>query len=235
MKILFYFLSILSLSRAFSLEVNMPPSVSEQNGLAILTNEDLQVYSIGISTGGVAEMRMVELNPNCQIIATTIDLEGAKIAEKRIDEHGLSRQITVKIEDVSQPLPYKNDTFDFIYARLVLHYLTKAQLTQALDELYRTLKNGGKLFVVVRSIQCHEANAEGITYDSSSGLTTYTTSEGLSYSRYYHTEKSIGEYLMASGFSINNIKSYEEQLYIDFQRTKIASHVDSLIEIFASK
>lgn len=213
----------------------MPQSISENNGIGILTHEDLRVYSIGISTGGAAEIRMAELNPNRQVTATTIDLEGAKFAQKRLKEKGLSERVAVKIEDVSKPLPYKNGVFDFIYARLILHYLTKDQLAQALEELYRILKNGGKLFVVVRSVPCDEGTLKNTRFDPSTGLTTYTSGEGVSYSRYFHTENSIREYLTAAGFLINHTKSYEEQLYVDFQRTKLSSHIDSLIEVLASK
>ena len=213
----------------------MPPSKSENNGLAILTDYDLQVYSVGISTGGVAEMRMAELNPKREVIATTIDPEGAKFAQKYIDDKELSKQITIKIEDVTQPLPYKDDSFDFIYARLILHYLTKTELPKALDELHRVLKNSGKLFVVVRSTKCYDASSKEAVYDPLTGLTFYTSKEGISYRRYFQTEDSIQEYLINAGFSINYVSSYEEQIYSDFQRTKPAPQIDSLIEVCATK
>lgn len=213
----------------------MPPSISENHGIAILKDHDLNIFSIGISTGGVAEMRMAKLNSKRQIIATTIDSEGATFAQRHIDENGLSGQITVKIEDVSHPLPYKNGSFDFIYARLVLHYLIKTHLKMALGELHRILKKDGKFFVVVRSLQCYEAAAKTSVYDPTTGFTDYTTPAGISYKRYFHTEESIGEYVTSAGFSIDHIESYEEQLYSDFQRTQLASHVDSLIELVASK
>lgn len=222
-------------SYTFSKEVIMPPSLSENNSLSVLTDEDLRVYSIGISTGGVAEMRMASLHPQRHVIATTIDLGGAKFAKKYIDEKGLSKQVDIKIEDVTQPLPYDDDFFDFIYARLVLHYLTRDQLTQALKELHRIMKNGGKLFVVVRSTQCDEASGKNAKHDPQTGLTTYTTSTKSSYSRYFHTENSICEYLLKTGFSIKHVNSYKEQLYVDFQRTKPASQVDTLIEVVSYK
>ncbi|MBA3722915.1 MAG: class I SAM-dependent methyltransferase [Parachlamydiaceae bacterium] len=213
----------------------MPPSKSENNGLVCLTELDLRVYSIGISTGGVAEMRMAELNPSRHIIATTIDSEGAKFAQKYIDDHGFSRQVAVSIEDISKPLNYENEFFDFIYARLVLHYLTKDQLSLALKEIYRILKMNGKLFVVVRSSKCQEAHAKNTIYDPSTGISTYVSSEGITYKRYFHTETSIQDYLTTAGFKIKNTKSFEEQLYIDFQRTRPSSNIDSLIEVLAAK
>ena len=100
-------------------------SLSENHGLAILSDKDRRIYSVGISTGGLAEIRMARKNPKCQIIATTLDKEGAEFARKKVQEALLSQQINVRIEDVAKPIPYPNEYFDFIYARLVLHYLPK--------------------------------------------------------------------------------------------------------------
>ena len=235
MKLMIYLLALLSVTHAFSNEDNMHKSVSENNGIATLSNNDLQIYSVGISTGGIAEMRMAELNPQRRVIATTIDTKGANFAKAHIEAKRLSKQVIVKIEDVSKPLPYKDGAFDFIYARLVLHYLPKAELVQALSELHRVLKDSGKLFVVVRSSNCYEATSKNAIFDPLRGLTTYTSNDGNSYSRFFHTENSIQEYLRASGFTVQHVKSYEEQLCIDFQRTKPSNHIDVLVEVLSSK
>lgn len=213
----------------------MHQSVSENNGIATLSDDDLQIYSVGISTGGIAEMRMAELNSQRMITATTIDVKGANFAKEHIEAKGLSSQVIVKIEDVSKTLPYEDDSFDFIYARLVLHYLPKIELIQALSELNRVLKKGGKLFIVVRSSRCHEATSESATFDPITGLTTYRSNDGNSHSRFFHTEYSIQEYLKSSGFTVEYVNSYEEQLCIDFQRTKLSHHLDDLIEVLSSK
>jgi len=43
------------------------------------------------------------------------------------------------------------------------------------------------------------------------------------------------EYLRNVGFKIKHVKSYEEQLCVDFQRTKLSNHIDVLIEVLAFK
>ncbi len=207
----------------------MPPSISENNLFTVLTDQDLRIYSVGISTGGVAEERMAAGNPRRRIIATTIDPEGAEFAKKRLSD--FSEQIAIKIENVAEPLPYDSHSFDFIYARLVLHYLNKAELKLALNELYRVLKKGGRLFAVVRSTECQEA--QGSIYDPATGLSTYTSSSGT-YQRYFHTDQSIREHLSSSRFSISYTKSYEELLFVDFQRTRPA-YIDTLIEAVGYK
>ncbi len=213
---------------------NIHPSISENNGLAAIADRDLCVYSVGISTGGVAEMRMAVASPHRHIIATTIDPEGVNYARKQIQEAGLSGRIDVKLEDVAASLSYPNECFDFIYARLVLHYLPRNSLIQALCELYRVLKTNGRMFVVVRSEDCVEARDKRVAFDPETGMTT-CSSNGLSYSRYFHSADSIQSYLKSSGFHINQVRAYHEQLCVDFQRTQLSDQVDALIEVIAIK
>lgn len=209
-------------------------SISENNGLAVITDRDHKIYSVGISTGGAAEIRMALDNPNRHIIATTLDSEGALFARKQVKEAGLSKQIEVKVEDVTKTLPYADACFDYIYARLVLHYLAKSDLHSALKELHRVLKKGGKIFTVVRSINCVEAKDNASILDIHTGLTTYC-SNGTFYSRHFHSEDSIQHYLKSSGFIIKHVNVYDEQLYSDFQRSKISSQIDTLIEVLSEK
>lgn len=205
-------------------------SISEENGINALADDAKSVYSVGISTGGVAEIRMAKKHPECRIVATTIDNRGAEFAKVQVDNAGLSQRIEIKIEDVSKTLPYPAAYFDYIYARLVLHYLPKSELQAALKELFRVLKENGKLFVVVRSVECPEAQDKSAHYDAETGMTTYA-----SYSRYFHTDESIQNYLNEAGFSIKHVKSYQEQLCVDFKRTTPAKQIDSLIEVLALK
>jgi ubiquinone/menaquinone biosynthesis C-methylase UbiE len=215
-------------------------SVSEDNGIAALADTDLRVLSVGISTGGVAEIRMAETHPKRHVIATTIDKEGLSFARDFIAQKHLDGQIEAKLEDVSEPLEYPDGSFDYIYARLVLHYLPKNKLIDALAELKRVLKPGGRLFVVVRSTKCPDATREGAQHDPETGLTTCNVVDELtgktrSYSRYFHTAESISEHVARAGFDIVYVKSYDERLYVDFMRTKLAPEADNVIELMAEK
>lgn len=206
---------------------------SEAHGLSLISDHDKLIYSAGISTGGVAEVQMARSIRDRRVIATTIDPNGASFASNLIDQASLSDQIKVKIEDIAKPLPYASGFFDFVYARLVLHYLPKTDLQSSLEELYRILKPNGKIFIVVRSINCLEAQ-EGCL-DSENGMTTYTSKNGSTYSRYFHSESSICDFLKTAQFKIIHVISYNEQLYVDFQRTKLSQNIDNLIEVYASK
>lgn len=218
--------------------MNVQASISEDHGIAALTDNDLEILSVGISTGGVAEIRMAQANPGRHVVATTIDKEGVAFAQKYILEQHLERQIEAKIEDVSEPLPYQNNHFDYVYARLVLHYLPKDKLQSTLKELYRVLKPGGKIFVVVRSTKCPDATREEAIYDPSTHLTACSFHEDgktYSYSRYFHTEKSIDNYVTEAGFTVSYTKAYDEHLFIDFMRTERSPKTDNVIELLASK
>lgn len=213
-------------------------SKSEDAGIAVMPANAERVYSVGISTGGIAEMRMAELNPNRHIIATTLDKEGAAFAEKLVREQGFTDQIEIKLEDIAKELSYEDGYFDYIYARLVLHYLPKAELRTALQGLHRVLRSDGKLFVVVRSTKCPDATREGAVYDSETGLTTCTVNEGskhYTYSRYFHTEESISGGLEEAGFAVQSVKSYDEQLYKDFMRTQLSDYTDNVVEVVVTK
>jgi len=220
--------------------MNIQGSQSEDNGIALLTDNDQEIYSVGISTGGVAEIRMAEVSPERHIVATTVDGEGVAFAQKFIRENHLEHQIEAKIEDVAEPLPYGDDHFDYIYARLVLHYLPKVELDAALAELRRVLKPGGKLFVVVRSVNCPDAKDPNSTYDPETSLTTCVhtdeqTGKTRTSVRYFHSEDSIREHIVKAGLTVEYTKSYDERLFTDFMRTKLAPHDDNVVESVATK
>lgn len=212
----------------------MRASISEDNGLAAIREQDQQVYSVGISTAGAAEIRMAIASPTRHVIATTLDREGAEFVQKQVERAGLLGRIEIKLEDVAAALPYPDEHFDFVYARLVLHYLPSASLKQALKELYRVLKTSGKIFVVVRSVDCFGAQSGDTIFDPQTGMTSYL-SRDHSYRRHFHSPESIQNYLVASGFHIEHVKAYHEQLCVDFQRKKPSKQTDALIEVLANK
>lgn len=211
-------------------------SISECNGLKLLSSADLKIYSVGISTGGAAEIEMARSQKERSIIATTIDPVGAEYAQAWIQQSGLSNQVKVKIEDVSQPLPYPDNHFDYIYARLILHYLPKKALTSALKELYRILCTGKQLFVVVRSVECPEATSPSAKHDPETGFTTYFSLDLHKWhSRYFHSKESIQQNLKAAGFHVTHIDTYPERLCHDFERKCPASQATQLIEVLTIK
>lgn len=222
-------------------EERFKPSKSEENGINLITANDLNILSIGISTAGSAEIKMAEKNRNSHIIATTIDKEGLNYTKNIIEQYGLSDRIETKLEDISEKMPYNDEFFDFVYARLVLHYLENENLTNALKEIKRVMKKHGRLYIVVRSRDEWEAKLEGASYDENTGITKYPKYDTLGTDnveylyRRLHTVDSLSSFLVAEGFDIKYIKEYKEQSYKDYKRTEKVKYPNSLIECLCEK
>lgn len=199
-------------------------SLSEEIGIKLIEENDLNILSIGISTALNAEIKMINKNNNSHIIATTINKEGLKQSKQIIKNLHLEDKITLKLEDVTRKMPYQDNFFDFIYARLVLHYLNNQELDFALNEIKRVLKKNGKFYIVVRSDKEWETKLIGTTYDKKTGLTKYPKYDTLNTNnveylqRKFFSVNSLTKILNKKGFKIECIREYEEQLYKDYQR-----------------
>lgn len=212
-------------------------SRSEQDGLACLQGTDLNVLSIGISTAGQAEIAMAQQNPQRHIVATTLDASGAAHTQKQIAEAGLADRITVKLEDISaERLPYDAESFDFVYARLVLHYLSAQALEVALGNIHKITKKGGRAFVVVRSTDSEEIQmSPNVSFDEETQLTTYTDPNGAIATRYFHTQQSITNALGRAAFAIDHITQFDEDLSTSFDRKNGIWTPNNLIEVIVHK
>ncbi len=221
-------------------ELGSKPSISEENGLSKIRNTDNLIFSPGISTAGFAEIRMVKDNPNRKVIAITVDQKGLEFANETIKKLGYEKQIETKLEDLSKVWNYPEDYFDFIYARLVLHYLSKSDLDKVLNNFSKSIKSGGLLFVVVRSVKNVDQNDKYILYDPETCFTTikyYDKTgkiEGES-KRYFHTPQTISDHLKVAGFTVIELQEYQERLYKDFMRKEISPVEDFVIEVLCKK
>lgn len=223
------------------MENDFKSSKSEKHGLRLLNTDMKNILSIGISTGGIAELKMARVCPNAKIIATTVDEKGLKFSNEKLSQFEEYKRIETKIEDVSKPMPYDSNTFDFVYARLVLHYLTKQQLEDALNEIYRVLKPGGTFFIVARNNKEWELTKPEfiISYDEESNMTTYYEQwkKEVVRKRQFLSELQLKEILTRHNFVIKSIKSYREYLYTDYERTNKnkSKKANYLTELVATK
>lgn len=217
------------------------PSKSEKRGLKLLHPSMTNILSVGISTGGYAEINMAKKCPNAKIIATTIDEKGLLFSLEKISQYKEGSRIEAKIEDVSKPMPYPDNTFDYVYARLVLHYLTKQQLDAALNEIYRVLKPGGIIFVVARNNKEWELKKPEfiISYDKTTNITTYYEQwkKEVIRKRQFLSEEQLKNVLVSHNFKIKSAKSYKERLCTDYERTKkyLSKKPNFLTEVVAIK
>ena len=199
-------------------------SKSEKRGLKHLNESMENILSVGISTGGSAEINMAKKCPNAKIIATTVDKKGLEFSIEKMSNFKEFDRIEAKIEDVSKPMKYADNTFDFVYARLVLHYLNKEELNNALTEIYRVLKPNGVLFIVARNNKEWEITKKEfiIGYNETTNMTTYYEQwkKDKIQTRQFLSEEQIKFILCEHGFNIKSLKSYREKLYTDYERTR---------------
>ena len=216
-------------------------SKSEKRGLKQLKDSMKNILSIGISTGGSAEICMAKKCPNAKIMATTVDEKGLNFSKEKISNFKESGRIDVKLEDVSKPMEYNKDTFDFIYARLVLHYLNKQELNYALSEIYRVLKPGGIFFIVARNNKEWEISKEEfiVKYDETTNMTTYYVQgkKEKTQTRQFLSEEQLKTILEGHNFKIKSLRSYKEKLYTDYERTRKnkSKKPNYLTEVIVSK
>ncbi len=212
-------------------------SRSERDGLSALARDDVHMLSVGVSTGGDAEIKMLQNVRERNVIATTLDVDGLELVRQKVESAGLSERIDLRIEDIaSNELPYAAESFDFVYARLVLHYLTAQQLEVALRNIFRVLKQNSRMFVVVRSTESQELKGtKVIGYDEVTHMTTYLDPSGEPAVRYFHTVESISNAVEEAGLTIEHIDTFDEDLSTTFSRTDAVRSTNTLIELIASK
>jgi ubiquinone/menaquinone biosynthesis C-methylase UbiE len=195
----------------------MKLSVSEQLGIDAIMPRFKHIYSVGISTYANAEIAMLQKNSSLNIIATTIDRTGLKSTQEKLNSLDINN-IECKYEDVREKLPYHDQYFDFVYARLVLHYLTINEIDNALLELKRILKNDGKIYVVVRSIKEREYLQVDTTINHSTGLTEYIVNDFITNKPYtckrrFYTIELLRKAFLEAGFKIDWCVELKETLY----------------------
>lgn len=210
-------------------------SKSELDGLNLVNNDSKNILSVGISTNGNAEVEMTKRNDKVIVTATTIDEKGIEKTRKIVEEKNLSDRIKLKIEDVRDKGIYEDNYFDFIYARLVLHYLNDLELREVLREFRRILKDNGILYIVVRSDKCDEFINNLISYDEKTGMSKHITFTGSVDERRFHSKESISTILKECNFIIDDIKEYDEKLYVDYERTIPVTMRNNLIEVICKK
>jgi ubiquinone/menaquinone biosynthesis C-methylase UbiE len=104
----------------------------------------MRVLDVACGTGEPAISIASQLNGTGEVIATDISEAPLRIGEQRARQRGL-RNISFRQADV-QALPFRDDEFDRATSRLGLMFF--ADLPQALREICRVLKPGGRFTAV---------------------------------------------------------------------------------------
>lgn len=105
------------------------------------------ILDIGAGTGDQSILAAQRVGPTGSVLATDISADMLAIAARVAQEQGLNN-LTTRAMDAEQ-LDLADNTFDAIISRLALMLIPHHQ--QALQEIHRVLKPGGKLAALVWS------------------------------------------------------------------------------------
>ena len=98
------------------------------------------ILSVGCGPG-VFLREMAEVHPNAEFVGVDLSSERIHDAESRLTGVPNAR---VQTGD-AQALPFESDSFDFVFCRFLMEYLPDK--CQALDEMVRVCRRGGKILL----------------------------------------------------------------------------------------
>lgn len=101
------------------------------------------VLDMGCGTGTLT-LLIKQTEPGATIYGLDMDLQALNIAREKIEK---AEQNVILQQGSATCLPYPDESFDRVFASLMLHHLTREDKQQALREAFRVLKPGGELHV----------------------------------------------------------------------------------------
>lgn len=101
------------------------------------------VLDVGCGTGTLT-LLIKQTRPDAITYGLDRDTEALDIARKKAEKSG---EIIILQQGTATCLPFPDESFDRVFASLMLHHLTRQDKQQALREAFRVLKPGGELHV----------------------------------------------------------------------------------------
>ena len=175
------------------------PSVAAIKSATTFKKEKLtNILELG---GGQGRDSLFFAQSNFTVQVLDYSKSGVDSIDKQANILGLAKRINVKIHDVRNPLPFKDESFDGCFSHMLfcMAFTTK-ELKCVSNELCRVLKKGGINIYTVR----HTGDADygnGIH----KGEDLYETGGFIVH---YFSKEKIKQ--LSSGFDILNIESFEE-------------------------
>lgn len=74
-------------------------------------------------------------------------------SDRALEIAGQKSPVAIQFQevDLSQPMPFEDESFDVVYSHLAMHYFDQATTERLFDEVHRVLKMGGVLIALFNS------------------------------------------------------------------------------------
>jgi ubiquinone/menaquinone biosynthesis C-methylase UbiE len=175
---------------------------------------------LGLSSGA-AEDELFLARQGHAVIASDSDIQKTLPAVQEGRAEG--RQIEGRSIDLKAPIPLEDASVDAIYWRLGAQYLTNQELTQAAKEMYRVLRPGGTIYVVVKSKSDPYYQQFGGT-EGSDGMVRYQDSQDKQwYSRNFLDDDAVRK--IFEQFGEPTVTHSQEKLYQDIHESALTTFV----------
>jgi len=116
------------------------------------------ILDFGTGTSEIAILLKKEM-PAINITGIDIDPKVLAIARKKIERQNVDIQL---LEYNGNTFPFPNNYFDKIVSCLVFHHLSPEQKQDALHEIFRVLKAGGKIYIADWGLERNKTKAKFI-------------------------------------------------------------------------
>lgn len=88
---------------------------------------------------------------NKGLTVTALDYSNEAIKQFNDTQKRYDIFVSSLVRDISEPLPFPDEAFDYIYIRLGLYYFTAEELEKIISEMYRVMKSEGVVLAQVKS------------------------------------------------------------------------------------
>lgn len=101
------------------------------------------ILDMGCGTGTLTQL-LKQTHPNVAVYGLDVDPEVLDIARRKAEQSG---QDIILQQGTATCLPYPDESFDRVFASLMLHHLTRQDKRLAVGEAFRVLRPGGEFHV----------------------------------------------------------------------------------------
>ena len=101
--------------------------------------------------GGLGQDSIFFTQRGYEVLLTDHSKDALDLAQSKIAEAGITKSLKTQELDAAQLFPFKDSSFDIVYAHLSLHYFDSSTTHRIFSEINRILKPGGVIAALFNS------------------------------------------------------------------------------------